>query len=49
MLIKTKTENDKEGTSIEISSGLTESIKPVNQKKKDAYNCEKFIFFTPAV
>ena len=33
MLIKTKTENDDEGTSLEISSGVTESIKPVHQKK----------------
>ena len=45
MLIKTKTENDDEGTSLEISSGITESIKPVHQKKGTPNNSKKFIFF----
>ena len=45
MLIKTKTENDDEGTSLEISSGITESIKPVHQKKRHPNNSKKFIFF----
>ncbi|MBD22169.1 MAG: hypothetical protein CL572_00690 [Alphaproteobacteria bacterium] len=48
MLIKTKTENDKEGTSIEISSGLTESIKPVNQKKGTHITVRNLFFSTPA-
>ena len=48
MLIKTKTENDDEGTSLEISSGITESIKPVHQKKGTQITVRNLFFSTPA-
>ena len=48
MLIKTKTENDDEGTSLEISSGVTESIKPVHQKKGTQITVRNLFFSTPA-
>ena len=48
MLIKTKTENDDEGTSLEISSGVTESIKPVQQKKGTQITVRNLFFSTPA-
>ena len=47
MLIKTKTENDDEGTSLEISSGITESIKPVHQKKGTQITVRNLFFSTP--
>ena len=45
MLIKTNTKKDEDGISIEVSSGIKECVKPVNQKKRNTHNHQKFIFF----
>ena len=48
MLIKTKTKNEAQGTSLEICSGIAKAIKPVNQKKGTHITVRNLFFSTPA-
>ena len=48
MLIKTNTKKDEDGISIEVSSGIKECIKPVNQKKGTHITIRNLFFSTPA-
>ena len=50
MLIKTKTKNDEQGSSLEINSGTIGLIKPVNQKKMVlTFQLEIYFFQHPPV
>ena len=48
MLIKTKTKNDEQGSSLEINSGTIGLIKPVNQKNGTYISVRNLFFSTPA-
>ena len=49
MLIKTKTKNDEQGSSLEINSGTIGLIKPVNQKNGITFQLEIYFFQHPPV
>ena len=48
MLIKTKTKNEAQGTSLEICSVIAKAIKTVNQKKGTHITVRNLFFYTPA-